>query len=60
MDMFNSCSFVHRTLYVRKILKKFGMNNYKSASVLLGNHFISSKEQSSANDEEKDFMSEVP
>lgn len=50
---------MHQTLCVLKILKKFGLLDCKSASVSLGNHFILSKDQSTANKEEKDFMNEV-
>jgi len=56
----NSCLFLHQSSYIMKILKKFGMHDCKPVSLPLASHFILSKEQSPANEEEKEYMNKIP
>lgn len=59
-DRSNSLLLVHQAPYIIKILKKFGVIECKLVSLPLGNHFVLSKEQSPANEEEEEYMKNVP
>lgn len=59
-DRSNSFLFLHQTPYMMKILKKFGMNGCKPVTLPLANHFVLSKKQSLANEEEDEFMKKIP
>ena len=46
--------------YVKKVLRRFNMNEAKLVSTPLGSHFKLSKEQLPKTKEERDHMSKVP
>jgi len=43
-DRSNLCLFLHQSSYVLKILKNFGIHDYKPVTLPLANHFILSME----------------
>lgn len=51
IEMPNSLFLLHKTSYILKVLKKFGMYECKFFTLTLANHLLS-KDQSHANDEE--------
>lgn len=51
---------INQTEYHQKIVRKFNLDNAKSVSVPLAQHFRLSKEQSPKNDEERIEMLKIP
>lgn len=51
---------INQTEYHQKIVRKFNLDNAKSVSVPLAQHFRLSKEQSPENDEERIEMLKIP
>ena len=59
-DKANGTLKLSQSVYVKKVLNRFNMNEAKLMSTPLDSHFKLSKEQSPKIEEERDHMSKVP